>query len=96
MRIITSLLLLTAWTASAQFDNAVILGTIRDAKGGLVSGATIKAENKQTGFSATAKTGDDGNYLFPSLRIGSYKISAEQAGFSNAVADDVNLTVNAR
>jgi hypothetical protein len=87
---------MSTWTVSAQFDNAVILGTVRDAKGGLVSGATIKAENKQTGLSATAKTGDEGNYLFPALRIGTYKITAEQSGFTNAVADDVNLTVNAR
>jgi hypothetical protein len=93
---ITLFFLLTALRLPAQFDNAVILGTIRDAKGGLVAGAAIKAENKQTGISASAKTGDDGNYLFPALRIGSYRITAEQQGFSNAVAEDVNLTVNAR
>jgi len=96
MRILTGLLLLTGLTLSAQFENAVILGTIRDAKGGLVAGASVKAENKQTGISATAKTGEDGNYLFPVLRIGSYTITAEQQGFAKAVADDVNLTVNAR
>jgi len=96
VRILSGLFLLTALTLPAQFDNAVILGTVRDAKGGLVSGANIKAENKLTGIAASIKTGDDGNFLFPALRIGSYRITAEQQGFSNAVAEDVNLTVNAR
>lgn len=79
-----------------QFDTAVILGTVRDAKGGAVSAAGITALNKQTGIQATGRTDEDGNYLFPSLRIGIYKITATRDGFANAVADDVNLTVNAR
>ena len=40
--------MLTAMTAFCQFDNAVILGTVRDAKTGSVSGASITALNKQT------------------------------------------------
>jgi len=43
VRILTGIFLLAALTLSAQFDNAVILGTIRDAKGGLVAGAGVKA-----------------------------------------------------
>lgn len=89
-------LALCASTAYAQFDTAVILGTVRDAKGGPVAGATVTAENKATGISATAKTDDDGNYLFPTLRIGTFRISAAQQGFANAVAEDVRLTVTAR
>lgn len=96
MRILTGLIILTGLTLSAQFDNAVMLGTIRDAKGGSIAGAGIKAQNKQTGITASARTGDDGNFLFAALRIGSYRITAEHPGFSNAVAEDVNLTVNAR
>lgn len=96
MRNITGLFFLISLSALAQFDNAVILGTVRDAKGGAVAGAAITAVNKQTGFPASAKTAEDGNYVFPALRIGGYRIQAVQQGFSNAVAEDVNLTVNAR
>lgn len=88
--------MLTTVTAFCQFDNAVILGTVRDAKAGSVSGASITAVNKQTGITATVQSGEDGNYLFPALRIGSYRISASKQGFANAVADEVSLTVNAR
>lgn len=96
MRSITGLFFLISLSALAQFDNAVILGTVQDAKGGAVAGAAITAVNKQTGISAAVKTTEDGNYVFPALRIGSYRIQAVQQGFSNAVAEDVNLTVNAR
>ncbi len=96
MRFTGLLPLLTSLAAFAQFDTAVILGTVRDANGGVIASASITAVNKQTGLSATAQTTGDGNYLFPTLRIGNYKITAEKQGFANALADDVNLTVNAR
>lgn len=80
----------------AQFDNAVILGTVRDANGGAVNGAAMTAVNRQTGIRATVQSTEDGNYLFPALRIGSYTVTAAKAGFANAVAENVNLTVNAR
>lgn len=96
MKRIAALGMLTTVTAFCQFDNAVILGTVRDAKAGSVSGASITAVNKQTGITATVQSGEDGNYLFPALRIGSYRISASKQGFANAVADEVSLTVNAR
>ena len=91
-----ALALLSTLAAFAQFDTAVILGTVRDAKGGVIASASVTAVNKQTGLTATAQTTGDGNYLFPTLRIGNYKITAEKQGFANALADDVNLTVNAR
>lgn len=96
MRFALGLFLLTALSLSAQFDNAVILGAIRDAKGGAIAGASVTAENKQTGLSAAARTNEDGSYLFPALRIGSYRVRVEAQGFAAAVAEDVALTVNAR
>jgi hypothetical protein len=80
----------------AQYDNAVILGTIRDAKGGLVADVPVTAKNNLTGISASTRTDSEGNYIFPTLRIGSYQITAEKQGFATASANAVNLTVNAR
>ena len=40
-------------------------------------------------------TDSSGDYIFPSLRIGNYRVTVEATGFSTAVADNVNLTVNA-
>jgi len=80
----------------AQFDSAAILGTVRDQNGGAVSGASVTVKNKLTGILATTKTDDKGDYIFPSVKIGVYQVTAEMQGFSRAVVDEIRLTVEAR
>ena len=81
---------------NAQFESGAILGTVRDSAGGSVTGAKVTVRNNATGISTTAVTDSGGDYIFPSLHIGGYRVSAEMQGFSTAVAENVNLTVNAR
>src|SRR5262245_15726983 len=83
-------------TAFAQFDSATVLGTIRDAGGAAMPGVTVSLKNIDTGLSVTAQTDGDGNFQFTNVRIGNYRVSAEKQGFSTAVAERVNVTVNAR
>jgi len=42
------------------------------------------------------QTGDDGSYQFINVKIGNYRVSAEKQSFSTAVAEAVNVPVNAR
>ena len=95
LRTLTLSLLLTC-AALAQFESAVIVGTVRDANGGAVPGVTLTAKNDLTGITLTTKTDAEGNYIFPALRIGTYQVTATQQGFANAVAGGLSLTVNAR
>jgi hypothetical protein len=83
-------------TAFAQFDSATVLGTIRDSGGAAVPGVTVSLKNIDKGLSVTAQTDGDGNFQFTNVRIGNYRVSAEKQGFSTAVAERVNVTVNAR
>jgi carboxypeptidase family protein/TonB-dependent receptor-like protein len=85
-----------ATTAFAQFDSATVLGTIHDANGAAVSGVTVTLKNIDTGLSVTAQADGDGNFQFTNVKIGNYRVSAEKQGFSTAVAERVNVTVNAR
>jgi hypothetical protein len=85
-----------ASTAFAQFDSATVLGAIRDSNGAAMSGVTVTLKNIDTGLSVTAQTDGDGNFQFTNVRIGNYRVSAEKQGFSTAVAERVNVTVNAR
>jgi hypothetical protein len=85
-----------AQIAMAQFETAVVLGTVRDASSAVVTGARITLLNKETGIQASLDTDENGNYLFSNVRIGVYRVSAEKAGFRLAVADDVKVTVGAR
>jgi hypothetical protein len=83
-------------TAFAQFDSATVLGAIRDSSGAAMPGVTVTLKNIDTGLSVTAQTDGDGNFQFTNVRIGNYRVSAEKQGFSTAVAERVNVTVNAR
>src|SRR5713101_5753247 len=83
-------------TAFAQFDAGSVLGTVRDATGGVIPGAKITLTNLDTNISATAVTDSNGNYEFPAVRVGRYKVTAEQQGFSTAVANDIPVNVSAR
>jgi hypothetical protein len=83
-------------TAFAQFDSATVLGAIRDSSGASLPGVTVTLRNIDTGLSVTAQTDGDGNFQFTNVRIGNYRVSAEKQGFSTAVAERVNVTVNAR
>lgn len=91
-------LMMFAWTssASAQFDSAVVLGTVRDGSGAVVPGATVTLRNVETGLTSTAVSDSGGGYQFLNVRIGRYEVTGELAGFSNAVAKDVGVTINAR
>ena len=80
----------------AQFDTAEVLGTVRDNSGAVVSRANILLVNQGTGIQAKTVSGEDGNFTFSNVRIGSYTVSAEAPGFSKAVAKDITVNVNAR
>jgi hypothetical protein len=82
--------------AAAQFDTATVLGTVRDASGSHVPGVTVTLSNVNTGITATAVTTPDGSYQFLNVRVGTYVVRAELAGFSTAVAENIAVTVNAR
>src|SRR5262249_21011812 len=60
---------------------AALSGTVTDASGGVVVGATVSARNVDTGVAYPAKTGSTGNYTIPTLPPGKYEISCESSGF---------------
>ncbi len=96
--ILMTCLFIAAATASAfaQFDTAVVLGAVRDPNGAVLPRATVTLKNLGTGVSVTAQTDNDGAYQFFNVKIGVYQVTAEAQGFARAVADNVQVTVNAR
>ncbi|MBM3783015.1 MAG: TonB-dependent receptor [Acidobacteria bacterium] len=82
--------------AFAQFDTAVVLGTVRDPAANVVPGASVKLLNVETGIQATTATNDAGDYLFLNVKIGAYRVTVEKPGFAAATADNVSVNVNAR
>ncbi len=70
-----------------------LIGQINDSSQGSVSDATITAENVATGQKRTAISDKKGAYTIPDLPIGTYKVTAEHAGFSKIEKPDIQLTV---
>ena len=90
------LFLAPAAPALAQFDTASLVGTVRDRSGAAVPGATITLTATATGVSQKQTADEHGGFEFATVRIGAYVLTAEQPGFSVALADNIQLTVGAR
>lgn len=82
--------------AFAQFDAATVVGTVRDTTGAVVAGAAITLTSLDTGLTAKTVTDDYGNYVFPSVRIGTYELKAEREGFTTASSGEIRLSVNTK
>jgi hypothetical protein len=67
---------------------------VRDSSGALVPGATVSATNKQTDFTITRQTGEDGAFKLPLLPIGTYDVAVEKAGFQRYLQTGIVLAVN--
>ena len=65
-----ALLMIVAAGAFAQFETAVVLGTVRDASESAVPDAKITLLNIETGIQASATTDENGSYLFNNVKIG--------------------------
>jgi hypothetical protein len=68
-------------TASWAGVGGSISGTVKDASGAVVPGATVTATNLGTEFRQTTATDDKGSYSFPSLPIGTYNVDISSASF---------------
>jgi hypothetical protein len=85
--------LLVATPAFAQNTLGAITGTVVDATGSAIPGATVTAISNETKLVRTAKSNAEGTYELPSLPIGTYTITFTMAGFS---AEKIpNITVQA-
>ena len=77
-----------------QAVNATLLGTVTDASGAAVASVKVTITETNTGISRASQTNDSGNYVFPDLPPGTYKVVAEQAGFKRESRAGVDLVVN--
>ncbi len=74
---------------------ASISGTVTDASGAAVAGATVTATNVDTGVTTTQPTNGQGYYSFQSLALGKYTIDVQQKGFKAYQQTGLVLDVNA-
>src|ERR1700677_2114236 len=80
----------------AQFENGSVVGAIHDASGAVVAAAAVTATNNATGVATKTTSNGEGDYEIPSLHVGVYTISASAAGFADAGANNITVSVGGR
>jgi hypothetical protein len=89
-----SVLLLLAATAFSQGTTTRITGTVTDAQGAPVGGATVTITREGGTVVLTAQTSDNGVYVFDLIQPGTYDVSIEKAGFNKFVSTGNSALVN--
>jgi len=89
------LLAVTVAAGIASAQNATLGGTVMDETGAVIPGAVIIATGNDTGVETRTTANNAGNYQFPSLQPGSYKVSATTEGFNEVVYNPIALGVSA-
>jgi len=78
--------------ACAQVGNlCAILGTVRDASGALVPGATISITDNATNVSRAARSSDEGIFAVEALPAGDYTAIISKNGFAQTLIKDIHL-----
>jgi carboxypeptidase family protein/TonB-dependent receptor-like protein len=76
----------------AQYHvNGTISGTITDASGAALPGATVTAKNSSNGTAQATKTTPTGSYLFSDMPPATYTITVEGKGFQACRTQDLVL-----
>ena len=84
-----------AFTGNAVASvTASISGTVKDASGAAIVGASVTASNGETGVSHTLRTNDQGYYSFQSIPLGHYEVEVQQGGFRPYRQTGLVLDVN--
>ncbi len=95
LQFVTAVLLsiLLALPLIAQTNRGAIRGSALDPSGAGIPGVDVQAENVGTGIKTTTRSNETGGFIFLSLQPGSYRLTAELAGFKRAVAENVAVHI---
>ncbi len=89
-----ALLTAGAWSGLAQGPTSgSINGTVTDKTGAVLPGVTVTVTSPAMMGVQAATTNDQGQYRFPSLTPGAYRVSYELAGFTTVVREGIVVNI---
>ena len=91
---IAILALLVPAPASTQTLYGSIVGTVTDAQGAAIPGATVSATNAGTAHKVEAVSDADGHYAFRNLQPGTYTLGASLQGFRELNQTGLRVSAN--
>ena len=86
--------LLVGSPVSAQSTFGSLSGTVTDASGSAIPGATVTLTSLATSSTSVATTSGDGTYTFVNLIQGEYRLEVEKTGFKHFKREPVTVQVN--
>jgi carboxypeptidase family protein/TonB-dependent receptor-like protein len=87
------LFLIVVLRVQAQTETATIRGSVADATGVVVPGATVRLIDAGSGRRTETATGNTGAYMFAAARPGRYTMEVEKSGFKLARLTGITLNV---
>jgi streptogramin lyase/mono/diheme cytochrome c family protein len=81
--------------ASASAADHILSGSVASASGEKLGGATVSAKLEGSTITTSVYTDESGNYYFPPMAAGKYKVWAQALSFERAL-NDVDLSANKR
>ena len=70
---------------------STVVGTVSDPQSAMIPAARVTLRNMDTGATWNAVTGGSGEYQFPNLIAGHYRVEVEKEGFAKAMSTPVAL-----
>jgi hypothetical protein len=77
----------------AQIVGGTITGTVQDANGGAMAGATVLVRQTETGATRTLTTDASGQFYAPSVPVGRYTVTVSMNAFEKQERTGIELTM---
>src|SRR5258708_25307570 len=86
-----------AASVSAQINTGTVLGTVKDAQGGVIPGATVTLISEARGTrSAPVVTNQSGDFVFPNVAADTYTIEVTLTSFKTSQRSGIAVSPGAR
>src|SRR5688572_14713868 len=82
-----------AVSAQSQITSGVVQGTVSDANGAVVPGASVEVTNLETSLVKTVSTDEEGRFSFLQLPSSRYSLTVSKQGFAKLEQKEFPLTV---
>ena len=91
---VVTLCLICSTLMFSQSTGGRILGRVSDATGAVLANVKVTLTNEATGVSSDTTTSGSGDYVFPQVAVGSYRLEFDLAGFKKNLQRGVNVDLN--
>jgi hypothetical protein len=94
LTLILGVMMIGASGVQAQVESGKLVGTVGDASGAVVAGATVTVTETQTNAERKTTSNSGGEFVVTELKPGTYTVKAEREGFKTAVEAEFKLDIN--